>query len=171
LVPAYVTNGMGLVFGGGRPIDFGRNFIDGRRILGDGKTFRGAAGGIVCGTLASLAEAVVVNLFLGGFFSFSLNLLHVIFGFAVSVGAVLGDLVGAFVKRRLGIPRGAPAPGLDQLGFIVVALILAWVVLRFVALGGEITWVMVATILVMTPFIHLLGNCIAVRFGKKNKPW
>jgi len=159
------------IFGGGRPIDRGRNFIDGRRILGDGKTVRGALGGILCGTLASLAEVVVVNLFLAGFFTFSLNLLHALFGFVISVGAVSGDLLGAFIKRRLGLPRGASAPGLDQLGFIVVALALAWVFLRFVNLGGEVTWLMVAVILVMTPFIHLLSNYVGFRLGKKKEPW
>ncbi len=171
MVPAYVANGMGPIFGGGRPIDRERNFIDGQRILGDGKTVGGAVGGVVCGTLASLAEVVMVNLFMAGAFSFSLHLLYVLFGFVISMGAILGDLTGAFVKRRVGIPRGRPAPALDQLDFIVVALVLAWVFLQFVALGGEITWIMVATILIITPFIHLLSNYIAFRLGKKREPW
>src|SRR2546422_10015344 len=45
LLPAYVANPMAVVFGGGTPMDFGRALRDGRRILGDGKTWRGVARG------------------------------------------------------------------------------------------------------------------------------
>jgi CDP-2,3-bis-(O-geranylgeranyl)-sn-glycerol synthase len=37
----------------------------------------------------------------------------------LSIGALLGDIAGAFIKRRLGISQGGPAPILDQLGFLV----------------------------------------------------
>src|SRR2546427_1069996 len=45
LLPAYVANPMAVVFGGGTPMDFGRTLRDGRRLLGDGKTWRGVMGG------------------------------------------------------------------------------------------------------------------------------
>src|SRR2546427_13302198 len=45
LLPAYVANPMAVVSGGGTPMDFGRTLRDGRRLLGDGKTWRGFAGG------------------------------------------------------------------------------------------------------------------------------
>ena len=40
-LPAYVSNMMPVFVGGGRPIDGGRAWRDGRRMLGDGKTWRG----------------------------------------------------------------------------------------------------------------------------------
>src|SRR3972149_4153462 len=54
----------------------------------------------------------------------------------LALGALLGDLAGAFVKRRMGKPRGAKAPGLDQYDFVAVGLLLsllvpAWSVPRF----------------------------------------
>src|SRR2546422_10291580 len=49
LLPAYVANPMAVVFGGGVPMDFGRVLRDGRRVLGDGKTWRGVAGGAPAG--------------------------------------------------------------------------------------------------------------------------
>ena len=51
MVPAYVPNPVAALCGGGTPIDFNRNYSDGRRILGDGKTYRG----LVCGVLAGIA--------------------------------------------------------------------------------------------------------------------
>ncbi len=41
MLPAYIANPTAALFGGGMPIDFGKKYHDGQRILGDGKTFRG----------------------------------------------------------------------------------------------------------------------------------
>jgi len=40
LLPAYTPNNFAVIFGGGTPLDFGKKFIDGRRILGGGKTVK-----------------------------------------------------------------------------------------------------------------------------------
>ncbi|MDX1747598.1 MAG: CDP-archaeol synthase, partial [Halobacteriales archaeon] len=56
MLPAYIPNNAAVLFGGGRPIDGGRTW-DGRRVLGDGKTWRGT----VAGTLAGTAVALVLN--------------------------------------------------------------------------------------------------------------
>ncbi len=40
MLPAYVPNNAAVLAGGGRPIDGGRTW-DGKRVLGDGKTWRG----------------------------------------------------------------------------------------------------------------------------------
>jgi len=37
IVPAYVANASALLVGGGTPIDFGKTWKDGKRVLGDGK--------------------------------------------------------------------------------------------------------------------------------------
>ena len=41
ILPAYVANASAVLVGGGTPVDFGKNWRDGKRILGDGKTWRG----------------------------------------------------------------------------------------------------------------------------------
>ena len=38
IIPAYVANSIPVVMGGGPPLDGGRMWKDGKRILGDGKT-------------------------------------------------------------------------------------------------------------------------------------
>jgi len=95
--PPYVANGSAVFAGRLRrrhPLDFGRRFRDGRRIFGDGKTFEGLAIGIAAGTLLGYAPNLIRPY---------LSLLD---AFMLSLAAVLGDLAGAFIKRRLCMPRG-----------------------------------------------------------------
>ena len=50
LLPAYLSNSGGLIFGGGRPIDGGKTDSKGNRWIGDGVTWRGLIGGTLLGT-------------------------------------------------------------------------------------------------------------------------
>ena len=79
------------------PLDGGLNFVDGRPLLGPGKTIRGVAVAVVATALASWA-----------------------LGMSPQVGALLGavsmagDALASFVKRRLGVAPSGRATGLDQ---------------------------------------------------------
>lgn len=167
MAPAYLANGLAPVFSGGPPLDFGKIFIDHRRILGDGKTTRGTGGALLSGSLGSLAFILVVNAILGGT-SYGIN--HFLLGVIATCGAVIGDLMGAFIKRRLSLNRGARAPVLDQLGFVVFALL-------FVNFGVEvfpviqITMTTIVFILFVTFFLHILSNYIGYKIGVKKEPW
>jgi len=151
-IPAYVTNAFPMLFKGGPPIDWGRRFIDGERILGANKTFRGFGLGLVCGLLATLAEALLLNRDL------------LLLGALVSLGALLGDLLGAFIKRRMNLKPGAPFPLLDQLDFVFGALLLSYPAHQ-ASLGTVIV------LLISTPPIHLLANFIAYQLGVKKNWW
>ncbi|HIH61481.1 MAG TPA: CDP-archaeol synthase, partial [Methanobacteriales archaeon] len=50
MLPAYIANVSALVFGGGPPLDLGYRFIDKRRLIGDGVTWRGSVIGTLLGT-------------------------------------------------------------------------------------------------------------------------
>ena len=63
MVPAYVANAGAVPFGGGTPVDFGKCAKDGRRYLGDGKTWRGLIGGIVVGILFGLLQIFLAQTF------------------------------------------------------------------------------------------------------------
>jgi CDP-2,3-bis-(O-geranylgeranyl)-sn-glycerol synthase len=167
MVPAYLANGMPVLFGGGRPIDGGKNFFDGRRLLGDGKTVRGAVAGVMFGVVGCLLTASFLNLVTTQ--SFPLPL-YALLGLVVGSGTVSGDLIGAFIKRRANLPRGAPAPVLDQLGFILVALLFIYLFNLAVPLLTLTVEVFFA-VLVVTPFIHITANVILFLLGKKKEPW
>ncbi|BBL62837.1 hypothetical protein MARBORIA2_16670 [Methanobrevibacter arboriphilus] len=150
IMPAYIANLSGLAFGGTTPVDFGKNFIDGHRIIGNGVTWKGLIFGTITGTLVGAIEGVLIWDPVYG----------LIVGFLLSFGALLGDAAGSFIKRRLGINRGRPAPILDQLDFIAGALILA-------SLYTTISSETVIIIAILTLIIHLISNMVAYLLGMK----
>lgn len=158
ILPAYVANASPVLVGGGRPIDGGRLWKDGRRVLGDGKTWRGLIGGVSLGTAVGVPQYFITPDFYGSLKT------AIVLAFLLSFGALLGDLVGSFIKRRVNLPRGAPAVGLDQLGFLISALALAYPVKTLDS--GQIIF-----LLIVSPFIHWGANYFAYKMGWKSVPW
>ncbi len=152
-VPAYVANSSPVLLGGGAPIDRGRIFIDGRRVLGTNKTVKGFAYGLLLGCVAGLAEAVLFG---------NYGLMSV--GVLASIGALLGDLCGAFLKRRFDIAPGSPLPAVDQLDFILGAILFTYPLLN--ATVGSVLILVLATV----P-IHLLSNAVAYMLRLKSRRW
>jgi CDP-2,3-bis-(O-geranylgeranyl)-sn-glycerol synthase len=172
-LPAYVANPLAVLFGGGRPIDGGRILSDGYRLFGDGKTWRGLVGGIAGGIVVGLVQWGLAAAFAPeltwGTLPAGLGPLAVL-----PSGALLGDLLGAYVKRRAGKARGAPVPGLDWYDFYLGAfalLILAdyrFFLDHYVA--GEAIYGF-AFVTVITPVLHRVVNVLGFRLGKKDVPW
>jgi CDP-2,3-bis-(O-geranylgeranyl)-sn-glycerol synthase len=168
MLPAYVPNNAAVLFGGGRPIDGGRTWGD-RRVLGDGKTWRGTAAGTLAGTLVALALNFLSST-VAGAVGFALPTFPLHVAVALSFGAMLGDIGASFLKRRTGRERGAAFPGLDQLDFVVGALGLAALVApRWFATTFPLT--ALAVVLVATPVLHVVTNGVAYVLGLKSEPW
>lgn len=153
ILPAYIANAAPVVVGGGPPIDGGKKLADGNRIFGNGKTIRGFILGLLAGCIIGVLQ-VSIWARPGGL------TIAVLLG----LGALIGDLIGSFAKRRGGLKRGEPAPGLDQLEFVVGALLLA----SLIEIPG---WEIVATLLITTPLIHLGTNIIGYKMGLKSEPY
>jgi CDP-2,3-bis-(O-geranylgeranyl)-sn-glycerol synthase len=151
LLPAYIANISGLVFGGKRPIDGNKNFSDGKRIIGDGVTWEGFISGVVLGSLIGLIEGVI--------FGRMLNFFEI--GFLLSLGALTGDAVGSFIKRRLGLSKGSPAPILDQLDFFIGAIAFASLIIKV-----PTEYIIVGAIL--TLIFHISSNMISYFLGIKD---
>ncbi len=153
ILPAMVANGTPVILHGPPPIDLGRKFYDGRRILGDGKTWGGFLAGITAGTFIGVLEWPL--------FGAS----HIFYAAAASFGALIGDLFGSFVKRRVGLERGAEAPLLDQLGFYVFSLIVLYATGVTFSLYAELAWAVIIYAL------HRGTNFIAYKLKLKSVPW
>jgi CDP-2,3-bis-(O-geranylgeranyl)-sn-glycerol synthase len=147
IFPAYCANGTPVLAGGGTKMDFGRNFVDGKRIFGNNKTFRGFFFGWGVGIGVGLIEGMV----------FGFNML-------IPLGALLGDLTGAFIKRRLSIAPGGLLPVVDQIDFVVGAVVFS---LPLALIGWEVA----VTVLLITPPIHLFTNFLAYKMKLKRHPW
>jgi len=72
------------------------------------------------------------------------------------LGALCGDLAGAFLKRRLNIAPGGLLPIVDQINFVVGAVLFSLPL-------GIITWELAATVVIITPPIHLFTNFLAFK--------
>ncbi|MHA1913932.1 MAG: CDP-archaeol synthase [Promethearchaeota archaeon] len=201
IVPAYISNASMVITGGGRPIDGGKFFRDGRRILGDHKTMNGLKGPLYIGIPLSFIlfllfillwapiKDVIIQAstdgqyklynnieifqyyFTGGEFPFNFLVLLVRIILA-SYGAVIGDLVGSFLKRRFDIKSGAPFWIVDQLDFILVSLLFVTIpsfILPTVFLMPDIY--IFLFLLILTPAVSIIANTVAYIVGLKNVPY
>ena len=170
MLPAYVANLSGLAFGGGTPVDGGKECKDGRRLIGNGVTWKGLQNGTIIGTLVGVVLGII-GTFYGDLSALTGGIidLHVygsvfgglILGFLMAFGALLGDAVGSFLKRRIGLERGAPAPIMDQLDFVIGALALSLLVV-------QISWEFFIIIALLSLVLHLGSNTFAYLIGIKD---
>jgi len=151
IFPAYCANAIPVIAGGRFPMDFGKNFFDGKRVFGKNKTFRGFFFGLAIGIMVGIAEYLI--------FDYPL-----LFSVLSPLGALLGDLAAAFLKRRLGIPPGGLLPVIDQVDFVVGALALSLPL-------GTIYFELAIAVILITPPIHLLTNFLAYKLKLKKNPW
>ncbi len=155
ILPAYLANASAPYLGGGTPIDLGSFLSDGNRILGDGKTFKGFIGSILVGTSVS-----IIQYLFGPNFGVNVFLL----AFLLSLGAMMGDIVASFFKRRFGVERGGEFPLLDQLDFLFGSIIIGMAIYTP-------SFTMVIILVILTPIIHKISNYIAYILGIKDVPW
>lgn len=168
VIPVYVANSIPVLAGGGRPIDDGRRWRE-RRILGDGKTWRGAILGTVAGALTVLVLNQISSL-ATSILGLSVPAFPTSAVVALPLGAILGDIGASFVKRRMDRERGSPVPVLDQLDFILGALIVTWMVAP-AWFGAVVTPGVAFIVLLITPFVHRLSNVAAYVMRLKDEPW
>jgi len=146
-LPAYFANAAPVLLHGGGPLDGGKNWTDGKRILGDHKTLWGTLSGAAVGSAVGVVQGNAVQ------------------GILFAVGAIGGDLLFAFIKRRLGIPPGKPLPLWDQVGFIILAILLGSLV------EPRPTWQQDVAMIITTVPVHYITNLFAWGLSWKKEPW
>lgn len=175
ILPAYVANASAVLIGGGTPVDFGKNWRDGKRVLGDGKTWQGLLLGTFMGMTAGFGLAVAARYIASSDFAFlGLNdfegfPLMILIIFSLCFGALFGDMVESFFKRRIGKNRGEDWVLFDQLDFILGALFFSFVISGVLQLFGltSYNWFIenffpwhMLVLLVITPFFHFFANFV-----------
>ena len=145
-LPAYFANASPVVLGGGEPLDGGRKWLDGKPFLGSHKTVKGTFFGFVVGAVVGFLQGNPLG------------------GVLQSVGAITGDIVASFFKRRWNLRPGESMPLVDQLDFITFAILMSYPVQR-TSLEG------VLLILVLTVPIHYVVNYVAWLLRLKENPW
>lgn len=191
-LPAYMAN-MAPVFAmkmfpnWNARIDGGRTWRDGKPLLGAGKTWRGLAAGAVLGATTALLQSTIrftevefsdmAYAWSGGWWG------PLAVGLALGVGAIVGDAVKSFFKRRTGREGGAPWVPFDQLDFVVgglVLLALTTLVLQGAGAGpgnwfwqefAAANWPRLLVLLLATPLLHYIVNIIGYKLKMKKVPW
>jgi len=185
ILPLWFGNASPTLLGGGAPIDGGKYWRDGKRILGDGKTIRGFWAGTLVGGIVGMLIAIIlpildinleyINLLDKGFFYSIVSNLNVfllytnqaVFGFLIGAiqtfGGLTGDIIGSFIKRRSGVERGQTFIFLDQLGFLILGMGLIYFVIPW-----PIEWFLV--LVPITFLMHIIANLIGYFTGIQDVP-
>jgi CDP-2,3-bis-(O-geranylgeranyl)-sn-glycerol synthase len=186
--PAFVANAAPTILGKGTrfnaPIDGGRLWRDNKRILGDGKTIRGFISGVTCGMIACVTILIVANQIsypvafltlvrnsviysimqpiVPGFLQNEI-IVGSLIGFLLGCGALIGDIIGSFIKRRSGLKRGESYIFMDQLGFLVTAFVMAYIVVPW-----PFSWILL--LLPITLVLHISLNLVSYNIGLQKAP-
>jgi len=158
MLPAYIANMMPVL---GKNV-LGRLAIPvHKKLFGTHKTWRG----LLLGTLAGIGVA---------FLQAKLNIMQLnlvdyhaswlLLGFLLGFGAMLGDLLKSFFKRRMKIAPGAPWIPFDQIDFVLGALALS----AFVYWPG---WLNTGIILLVSFVGHMATNYLGYALNIKKNKW
>lgn len=158
-LPAYFTNmtpslikKVGLFNFLDKRVDFDGKFL-GEPILGSHKSWRGVILGILVGVSVVWLQywlyqfSFIKNISLINYSQINLLL----FGFLISTGAIFGDLIFAFLKRRLRKKPGQRFLPFDQTNYVIGAFIFLQPFLKL-----DLT--MWLTIFILTFFLHIIVN-------------
>ena len=144
-------------------VDFNRK-IKGKPVLGANKTFRGLFFGITFAIAIGYIQFHLYNIDFFRDISFIGYKNWLQFSFLMGFGALTGDLVKSFFKRRLNIKPGDKFIPFDQTDFVVGALI-------FVMPVFDLTIKIFVTSLIISFVSHIIVNHIAFYLNVRNEKW
>jgi CDP-2,3-bis-(O-geranylgeranyl)-sn-glycerol synthase len=201
-LPGFLANTFAMMWGkwlpktgyGPWPIDGGKNWKDGNRILGDGKTWNGLIGGALTSGLMSMlivmqmgeptamgdtSATIFINPLTGyegawwdtGSHLTSAFILGAFLGFS----CLIGDSTGSFIKRRRGLKRegevSSKAPLLDTLPFAIVVFAFGLLFLGDALISANDLLIPMVIIIIITPLLHRTFNVIGYKIGWKDVPY
>jgi CDP-diglyceride synthetase len=129
------------------PLDGGLTFVDGRPLFGASKTVRG----LVLALLATAAAGALVGP-------------DWRIGALVAAGAMAGDLLSSFLKRRFGLTPSSRATGLDQIPESLLPLLACRAAL-------PLTVADIALLVVLFFLGEVLFSRLFYRLGLRDRPY
>ncbi len=142
------------------------NYSINKKLFGSHKTFRGFISAILAAIIVIYVQLYLYDI---SFFR-KISILNYpnenifLLGFLSGFGAITGDLIKSYFKRKRGIKPGHKWVPFDQLDFMVGALILLY---PFV----KLTFRSIAVLLLLTPFLHVLTNHIGYLLKIRETKW
>jgi len=139
------------------PIDFNKK-INNKPIFGKNKTFRGLIFGVLFAVVIAYLQFLLYknNIFV------DISIVDysdwILIGLLMGFGAIFGDLIESFVKRRLNYKSGKTFIPFDQLDFVIGAMIFIY---PLVILSVS----KIITILLLSFVLHVIVNHLAFYTG------
>lgn len=168
MLPAYFANMAPVIFKNifsqlAFPLDFNKKLF-GKPIFGKNKTFRGVIFGLSFAIIIAFLQYLLYR-----YDTFSgISLLDynnwLTIGFLLGLGALTGDAVKSFIKRLIGIAPGDSLMIFDQIDFVIGAIV-------FISFLIELSFILVATILVLSYILTVLVNLISVYLKIRTDRW
>ncbi|MGV8141714.1 MAG: CDP-archaeol synthase [Candidatus Woesearchaeota archaeon] len=177
LIPAYFANmspplakKLGIMGYFTKPVDGGR-LMNGKPLFGRNKTYRGFIVGIVGGMVGGLLQHLLYNI---PFFNsvtvdgIAYNVLSfsLLIGALMGFGAIAGDLIESFFKRRLAIDPGERFIPWDQIDLVFGAYLFVLPLLYM-----YLSWVMFLYSIIATFFLHIMVNHLSYYMHIRKEKW
>ena len=167
-LPAYVSNMIPVILGKynifPQPIDSNKKQKD-KPILGAHKTWGGLLYGTMAGTLTFGIQTVLYTI--PTFQQVSLinyATEPIMIGVLLALGALAGDAIKSFFKRRLNKKSGDAWFPFDQIDYVIGALV-------FVSIYYVPEIKIIITLIIAAPLLHFTANHIAFFLGWKDVKW
>lgn len=145
------------------PVDFNKA-IGNSPIFGKHKTFRGFVFGIIFAVVIAYLQYLIYDIEFFKNISFFSYQNWLLFGFLMGLGALVGDLIKSFFKRRLGINPGDRFIPLDQIDFVIGALV-------FIVPIFDVTLKIFLVSLLLSFVLHIIVNHAAFYLKIRNEKW
>ena len=129
------------------PLDCRLTFLDGRRLLGQSKTWRGFIAAVLATSLCAFALQIDWCV-----------------GFIVGMLAMLGDSFSSFIKRRLAMPPSSMAIGLDQIPESLLPLV-------YLHFHWQLGWLTVLFLVLLFIVLELVFSIILFRLHIRKRPY
>jgi CDP-2,3-bis-(O-geranylgeranyl)-sn-glycerol synthase len=168
LLPAYLANTIPVFVRKlkilDQPVDFNIKFRK-KPLFGKNKTFRGFFFGTSAGIITVVFQAAIYD---DSAWIRSISLINyndqsaVFLGFLLGFGALLGDLIESFFKRRVNIAPGQSWIFFDQSDYVIGAFALSAIIVN-VKLEVMIAGIIISIVL------HFISNVIGYYIGVREK--
>lgn len=129
-----------------------------KKLFGKNKTWRGLLVGTLVGGLVFGIQRLVHNYEFQSLAIIDYTDFSLLLGFLMGFGALFGDLVKSYYKRKAGIKAGYPWIPFDQIDFVIGGLVIGFFI--YVP-PAEVALLL----LIISPLLHVIVNYIGFLFG------
>ena len=125
--------------------------------LGKNKTWRGLVGGTIVAIIAVMIQKAIQPPFAPYDYYWVSPL---VLGFCMGAGALIGDAIESFFKRKVGVKPGQPWIPFDQIDWIVGAVLLTNI---YMNIGMEKSLIAILIFGILHPVANLIGYFLKIR--------